>query len=150
MDDDVEIAFKMHTKLTSFTPPDRLKITGGANVSITIQDDVDYQYYFVYEKGTFNEQDDILFNLSWRENSRYILQNGEFFKVEEISNPYIYRPENNTIGYDKTIVLPYVTDDDVIYDDYNEVFYIQFFDLDNEVLSEWKKDAYHPPQIQRI
>ncbi len=102
--------------------------------------DVDYQYYFVYEKGTFNEQDDILFNLSWRENSRYILQNGEFFKVDEISNPYIYRPENNTIGYDKTIVLPYVTDDDVIYDDYNEVFYIQFLDLDNEVLSEWKKD----------
>ena len=102
--------------------------------------DVDYGYYFIYEKDTFNEQDNILFTLSWNPSMKYILQNGEFFKVSEISNPYIYKPENNTIGYDKTIVLPYVTDDDIIFE--NNKSYIKFFDMDNEELIEWKNEYF--------
>ena len=103
--------------------------------------DVDYGYYFVYEKGTLNEQDGIMFSLDWNDDFKYILENGQFFRVSKIENPYIYVPEDNLeIGYNKTIVLPYVTDDDVFEE--NGLTYIRFFDKNNEVLPEWKENYF--------
>lgn len=103
--------------------------------------DVDYHYYIVYEKGTFNEQENILFTLEWDKSKQFVIMNGAFYIVDTIDNPYVYRPElNESFGYNETIVLPYVSDDDILEEDDKK--YIQFFDKEKEILSEWKSEYY--------
>lgn len=104
--------------------------------------DIDYHYYIVYEKGTFNMQENLMFTLEWKPDVKFVISNGAFYMVDSISNPYVYRPENNShFGFDKTIVLPYVDDDDIFTDE--DKPYIRFFDESTEVLPEWK-DVYFP------
>lgn len=99
---------------------------------------VDYHYYMVYKKGTLDVLKNKLFSLEWKPDIKFICNDDDFYMVSKIDNPYIYKAENNSeFGFNKTIVLPYITDDDV-----NEDMTVQFFDKNNEILPEWKKTYY--------
>lgn len=61
----------------------------------------------------------------------------EVVYVQEIENPIIYDSSLNPhIKFDKDIVLPYITEDDLV-----DGLYFQMFDIDNEILPEWKRDT---------
>ena len=99
--------------------------------------DVDYKEYLVYEKGTSNLQEGILFTLGWNNERKFIILDGRVHIVEQINQPWVYKPElNESVGYPKEIVLPYISDDDV--KDINKKPYIKFFDIDYESLPAWK------------
>lgn len=99
--------------------------------------DVDYQQYLVYEKGTQNLQENIIFTLSWNTEVKFIILDGQAHLIRSIDYPWMYLPENNEqIGYDKKIVLPYISDDDV--NNINSKPYIKFFDSSKESLPAWK------------
>ena len=99
--------------------------------------DVDYKQYLVYEKGTRNLQEGILFTLSWNLESKFIIKDGRAYQVEVIDRPWMYAPElNENIGYNQKIVLPYISDDDV--NNINGKPFIKFFDKDAESLPAWK------------
>ena len=99
--------------------------------------DVDYQQYLVFEKGTQNLQENIIFTLSWNPDIQFIILNGKVHLIRSIDKPWMYLPENNEqIGYDKKIVLPYISDDDII--NINSKPYIKFFDSSKESLPSWK------------
>ena len=104
--------------------------------------DIDYHYYMVYEKDTFNPQENLMFTLEWKPEVSFIVSNGAFYMVTSINKPYICKPEENTqFGLTKTIVLPYINDDDIFKD--GDKQYIKFFDVDTETLQEWKQ-TYFP------
>lgn len=44
MDDDVQVSFKIQTKISSFIPPPHMTIVGGGEVNITIAESVNYAY----------------------------------------------------------------------------------------------------------
>lgn len=97
---------------------------------------VDYINYYVYEKGTTNLQENIIFTLSWKNECKFIILNGQIHHIGSIDNPWIYKPElNETPIHNSDIVLPYITDDDV------NINYIQFFDIDNESIDVWKSKS---------
>lgn len=99
--------------------------------------DVDYKNYFIYEKGTNNLQEGIIFTLSWKTDCKFIILDGQVHHIASIDKPWIYKYENNEIiGYTTTIVLPYILDDDVNYDD--KLPYIKFFDEAVETIPLWK------------
>ena len=99
--------------------------------------DVDYQQYFVFEKGTQNLQENIIFTLSWNPEIKFIILDGVVHLIRSIDYPWMYLPENNShIGFEKTIVLPYINDDDV--QNVKVKPYIKFFDLSKESLPAWK------------
>ena len=100
--------------------------------------EVDYQNYFVFEKGTLKIQEGILFTLAWNPDVKFIILNGQTHIVGTIDYPWIYDPEKNEhIGYDTKIVLPYISDEDV-QDINSEKPYVRFFDMDSESLPAWK------------
>lgn len=104
--------------------------------------DVDYQSYLIFEKGTLNLQENILFTLSWSPYTSFIILDGVPHIVKEISKPWIYEPElNEHVGFNKRIVLPYISDEDVV----DTIVrgrvngkHINFFDAENETIPEWK------------
>lgn len=99
--------------------------------------DVDYKQYLVYEKGTMNLQENILFTLSWNPSCKFIILDGKVHHVDVINKPWMYIPEiNEMIGYPTKIVLPYISDDDIIEE--NNKNYVLFFDKENESLPLWK------------
>ena len=99
--------------------------------------EVDYKNYLIFEKGTENLQENILFTLSWNPYTSFIIINGKTHIVKEISKPWIYEPGLNThMTFDKRIVLPYINDEDVRKG--GRGTYIRFFDIDNESIPEWK------------
>lgn len=99
--------------------------------------DVDYKEYLVYEKGTDNLQEGILFTLGWNTERKFIISDGHAHIVEKIEQPWVYKPQlNETIGYPTEIVLPYISDNDV--KNINKKPYIQFFDIEYESLPSWK------------
>lgn len=100
---------------------------------------IDYVNYLVYEKGTMNLQSDIMFTLAWKPECKFIILNGIVHHIGTIDNPWVYKPElNETQIHDKTIVLPYVTNEDIKKDGGKS--YTQFFDAKNEVIDVWKSD----------
>lgn len=99
--------------------------------------DVDYKQYLVYEKGTKNLQENIIFTLSWNPSCQFIILNGQVHHIGKIDKPWMYIPEKNeNIGYPTKIVLPYINDEDI--KDINSLPYVQFFDSTIETLPAWK------------
>ena len=99
--------------------------------------DVDYKEYLVYEQGTTNLQEGILFTLGWNNERKFIILNGRVHIVEKIDQPWVYKPSlNESIGHSNEIVLPFITDDDVKTS--GKKSYIKFFDTDYESLPAWK------------
>lgn len=94
---------------------------------------IDYINYYVYEKGTTNLQENIIFTLSWKPECKFIILNGRIHHIGIIDNPWLYKVSlNNEHLHNTDIVLPYISDDDV------KNNYIQFFDIDNETIDAWK------------
>lgn len=57
-----------------------------------------------------------------------------------ISKPWVYRVAlNDSNLHNKDIVLPFVTDEDVIIS--GKKAFVQFFDINNEVVDAWKTDT---------
>ena len=87
--------------------------------------EVDYTYYTIYKKGS-----NIPFNNSlfiFEDGQKIFIENNQWFLLNELENPYIYRAENNlAYGYDKDIVLPNVHDEHV------ENGVVKFLDIDKE------------------
>ena len=87
----------------------------------SINQRVNWLFYMVYPEGTEVPLTNSLFetDFEWDKGSKYICELNddgyyEWFKVKQAENPYIYYASNNTkYGYDKDIVLPYVSDDNV-------------------------------------
>ena len=99
--------------------------------------DIDYKQYLIYEKGTNNLQEGIIFKLDWDVTVMFIILDGEIHHIKEIEKPWIFVPSmNESIGYPNEIVLPYISDEDV--NDINSKPYIQFFDTQYESLPAWK------------
>ena len=112
---------------------------------------VDYVNYLIYEKGTMNLQNNIIFTLAWKPKCKFIILDGIVHHIETIDNPWLYKPElNETKIHSETIVLPYVTDEDVKKQD--DKSYVQFFDIENEVIDVWKSDVINlwKPNTQYI
>lgn len=100
--------------------------------------DVDYKNYFIYEKGTMNLQENIIFTLSWKNDCKFIIIDGVVHHIASINKPWMFIPVmNENIGFGNTIVLPYVSDENVMYDN-NNIPYIRFFDEEKESLPVWK------------
>lgn len=90
--------------------------------TIIVDGDVEYKFYVVYPKVVNNRVSDrkvpftdCLITLDWDRDSHYICKVNEYgdyewFKVQQIQNPYVYYANRNTeYGYDKDIVLPNVS-----------------------------------------
>ena len=124
---------------------------------------VDYQNYFIFEKGTQNLQENILFTLDWNPAVKFIMKNGNMYFVNEISKPWIYEPKlNSGLNFNKRIVLPYINDEDVedlIIRGKKAGKYIKFFDKENETIAKWKSNTidtykvdmyYYPNDIFKV
>jgi len=99
--------------------------------------DVDYHSYYIYEKGTDNLQEGILFSLEWKPECKFIILNGVVHHVGLINKPWMYiESKNETINFGYDIVLPYISDEDVFNPNTNA--YIRMFDPIAEVIPEWK------------
>ena len=84
-----------------------------------------------------NLQENILFTLSWNPSCKFIILDGKVHHVDVINKPWMYVPEiNEMIGYPTKIVLPYISDEDIIEEDNKN--YVLFFDEENESLPLWK------------
>ena len=102
--------------------------------------DIDYVNYLVYEKGTMKLQENIIFTLSWKPECQFIILNGKVCHIMSISKPWVYRVAlNDSNLHNKDIVLPFVTDEDVIIS--GKKAFVQFFDINNEVVDAWKTDT---------
>ena len=106
---------------------------------------VDYTTLLVYNAETGEVVTDSIIYPEWSKNSPFtIVDNGdgsyETVYVETITDPIMYEPELNRLSSNYVlnyeIVLPYITEEDVI-----DGSYIQMFDIDNEILPEWKRDT---------
>lgn len=69
--------------------------------------------------------------------SQEIVENNGY--SAEFHNPWIYDPLLNDNWYDKEILLPYISNDDILYDEDGKA-YIQF--LQDDILPEWKATYY--------
>jgi hypothetical protein len=99
--------------------------------------EIDYVNYLIYEEGTMNLQENIMFTLSWKPENKFIILNGQVHHVASIDYPWVYNPDLNETPLQKTkIVLPYITSEDVM--DQKNRPYIRFFDEENESIEAWK------------
>ena len=104
--------------------------------------EVDYKQYLVYEKGTNNLQEGIIFTLDWNPLTKFVIQDGIVCHISTIDKPWIFEPlSNESFTFKDTIVLPYITDEDV-HDIDTDKPYIQFFNKDDEVLPSWKSHYF--------
>ena len=104
--------------------------------------EVDYKQYLVYEKGTNNLQEGIIFTLDWNPLTKFVIQDGIVRHISTIDKPWIFKPSlNESFTFKDTIVLPYITDEDVHNIDMDKP-YIQFFNKDDEVLPSWKSHYF--------
>ena len=108
-----------------------------------LRKDVDYIFYCVYPKGEENPLADKLFICEWDPSIKltceYNEETGfyEWFRIEEAYKPFVYYAnENETYGYDKDIVLPYILEENILDeqdDESNELkHYVQFLNEDKE------------------
>lgn len=116
--------------------------------STTFDGKVDWIYYMVYPEGTELPITNTLFitDFEWDSGSKYICEKNnegyyEWFKVEQVENPYIYRASaNSDYGYDKDIVLPFVSDENV---KNNQVTFLNI-EEEQELLPEYMEGKYTP------
>lgn len=104
---------------------------------VYLNTDVNYKQYFVYDKDSGTLQEDILFTLDWDKTVKFVIKGGKVHHVKTIDKPWVYNPsKNESVGYDKKIVLPYIQDTDVL--NISSKPFIKFFDDTLESLPVWK------------
>lgn len=122
------------------------------NNNISFEDKiVKYECRKIYDEYG-NLMDDVLFVPCEVNGMNLVKSNTPFIISEEYESPYYIKEIENPICFDrdkndielnnlppnKEMVLPYISDDDVIDD--GDLQYIKFLDIQNEELPEWKRD----------
>lgn len=82
---------------------------------------VNYKFYCVYQIGKTNPFVNALFECDWDDDLKltceYNEETGvyEWFRIKQVEHPYVYYAEHNQeYGFDKDIVLPYITEENII------------------------------------
>lgn len=106
---------------------------------------VDYTKLLVYNAETGDIVTDAIIYPEWNKEMPFIIKENvsgsyDTIYVQTITDPIMYEPELNKLStnyiLNYEIVLPYISESDVV-----DGSYIQMFDVDNEILPEWKRET---------